>query len=285
MAPEDFCIVHIFDEPMLLPAAVAIQSIADNYHDNEDLHVVCCMPEGSEQAFESLNQMLDVDSRIVLKLVTIKKSEFGWLEKASNIESRHWAPTSIDFCKLFLGTLLPEYKKAIYMDIDVMAVSNIQPILDHPINGEVMAVIEIAGAEYGFLKSRGEAAHFSNGLLIMDLNWWRTSGIEETFQKHLQNVDETSMGGEEVSNLYLGKYWSPLPFTFNFMNFTRDKYGIPNYDESNSMPWHYKHAIIFHFAGRAKPWNYKEMVSKKDKSLLGERWRRMAEAAKNRFSH
>jgi len=279
MSSDKTCIAITFDINMALPAAVLIQSIVDNYFDFDELDVVCGFM-GSAEDFTYLNKLLSAiktDGRVQIKVIEISKEKFEWVEKLKNINARHHAPPSIDLCKLFLGSIFADYGKLIYLDTDMLVVKNIQPILDHPVTNKIMAIVDISGPEYYYLKSRGELAHLNTGFMIVDLNWWRDSDIEKQFLEHIEQAEIISMSAEELINLYAKSHWSPVPYTFNFFQYTRDRYGIPNYDESNILPQHYKHAIVFHFVGAAKPWNYEKMIQKKDESLLGEKWRRLAQ--------
>lgn len=276
------CIALTFDANMSLPAAVLIQSIVDNYFDYDDIDVVCGFM-GSPEELAELRKLISGivrDGRVNVKIVEITKEKFGWLDKLSGVKARHHAPPSIDLCKLFLGSVFADYKKAIYLDTDMLIVRNIQPILDHPMHNKITAIVDISGPEYYYLKSKGEIAHLNTGFMIVDLDWWRSSGIESKFLEHVEKAEIISMSAEELINIYAKPYWAPAPYTFNFFQYTRDVYGIPNYDESNILPQHYKHAIVFHFVGAAKPWNYEQLTRKKDTSLLGEKWRRMAEERK-----
>lgn len=276
------CISLIFDEKLVVPAAVLIQSISDNYHDNQELDIVCCIPGESKAPFNQVLSMVDVPKKINIKLVSLTVKMFPWLSILNKTSSDHWAPP-IERYKLFLGSFLSGYDKTIYLDTDTMVVKNIQPVLDHPMHNKFMAVPDVTGTEFQFLKSRGELSYLNNGVMIIDLEWWRSEKIEKTILDHLHKEQHVRVGSEELSNVYLKKYWHPLPFTFNFYAFSKDKYKNLNYDESSFLPEHYKHAIIFHFAGQAKPWNYEETLAKKDKSLLGEKWRRMAKVARDRL--
>lgn len=273
------CISLIFDFRLTVPAAVLLQSISNNYHDNEELDVVCCVPGESENIFNEVSSMVNLNPRINLKLVSLDPKNFPWLTLLDATSSDHWAPP-IERYKLFLGSFLSEYDKTIYLDTDMLIVKNIQPVLDHPMHNKIMAVVDVSGAEFQFLKSRGEAAYLTNGTMIIDLNWWREFEVEKIVLAHLEREPHVRVGSEELANIYLKNYWHPLPFSFNFYQFSRDKYGIPDYDESSFLPNHYKHAIVIHFVGQAKPWNYEEITTKKDDSLLGEKWRRMAKDAK-----
>lgn len=273
------CISLIFDSKLILPAAVLIQSISNNYYDNEDLDVVCCVSGESESIFNDVLSMVDLKPKINLKLVSLDPKNFPWLTLLDGTSSDHWAPP-IERYKLFLGSFLSEYDKTVYLDTDMLVIKNIQPVLDHPMHNKIMAVVDVTGAEFQFLKSRGEAAYLTNGTMIIDLNWWREFGVEEIVLAHLESKPHVRVGSEELANSYLKNYWHPLPFSFNFYQFSRDKYGIPDYDESSFLPDHYRHATVIHFVGQIKPWNFKELTGMGDTSLLGERWRKMAKAAK-----
>jgi lipopolysaccharide biosynthesis glycosyltransferase len=271
------CISLIFDKNVVVPAAVLIQSICDNYYDNDDLDVVCCIPNEDKSVFEEVTSMVKLPPRINLKLVPITAKKFPWSSEVNKTSTHQWPP--IERYKVFLGSLLSDYDKTIYLDTDMLVVKNIQPILDHPMYSKFMAVPDVIGTEFHFLKSRGETSYLNTGLMIIDLNWWREAEIEKIMLDHLKNNPYVRMATEELCNTYLKKYWHPLPFSFNFYAFSRNEFEAPNYDESSFLPTHYNHATIIHFAGLTKPWTYKEMIGREDSSLLGEKWRRMAKAA------
>jgi lipopolysaccharide biosynthesis glycosyltransferase len=171
---------------------------------------------------------------------------------------------------------LPDYDKVIYFDVDALVVDNIQPILDHKMYSPFMATVDVTGFEIMFLKSRGELPRLHAGTLIADLNWWRDSGIEDEFRAAMEEWDLTLGSDEDLLNRNetIRSNWTLIPFTFNFLFFTRDAYGIPDFDSSESLPLYYKHAIMIHFASQIKPWNYKKIVGKEDPSRIGAEWRR-----------
>lgn len=267
----------MFDKNIVLPAAVLIQSISDHYFLNYDLDIVCCVSGDSEQIFDEIQSLVNISSRINLKLVSINENNFPFIKDLEKAKTNHWAINpAAEMYKLFLGSLLEGYDKTIYIDCDVIAVNNIQPILEHPMTGKVMCVVDTTATEFSGPKLPAHRAYFNNGVVIADLNWWRDSNIEETFLNYIKETGFIAMGAEELYNLYLSAELHPLPFTFNFYQFTRDKDGIPNYDESVSLPTHYKSAILMHFGGGSKPWNFEKMTKKEDTSFLGKKWRKLA---------
>jgi lipopolysaccharide biosynthesis glycosyltransferase len=186
--------------------------------------------------------------------------------------------------RLFLGSVLSDYEKVIYFDVDALIVDNVQPILDHPMYSPFMATVDVTGFEIMFLKSRGETPRLHAGTLIADLNWWRSSGIETEFKEAMEEWDSTLGSDEDLlnRNLTIRSNWTLIPFTFNFLFFTRDAHGIPDFDSSESLPLYYKHAIMIHFASQIKPWNYKKIIGQEDPSRLGAEWRRREQLVKSR---
>lgn len=271
-------LVTIFDAGYIEQAAVFMDSVSENYHSHEELDLLCMLPEESAESFNELKDLVDLDPRINLKLVVVPTSEYGWLSEKT---AGHWG-TATTWYRLFLGSLLPEYDKAVYLDVDMLVVENIQPLLNHPMHNKFMSVMDTLGVEYLYQKTRGDVAYLTDGVFIVDLGWWRESGIEDVFKAHIQDNQPEILVEEHVLNTYIKPYWHPLPFTFNYYMFKRDRHGVPDFDEG-ILPVHYKHAIIFHFAGKVKPWTYEDViVGRQDESNLGAEWRRRLEVVRSR---
>jgi lipopolysaccharide biosynthesis glycosyltransferase len=281
MAESNYCIALIFDENLIVPAAVLIQSISEHYFLNDDLDIVCCIPGNSDDIFSQVLDLIDVDSRISVSMVSINKTDHPFIESLSSIKTNHWGSRT-ELYKMFLGSFLPnKYARAIYLDTDMLVVKNIQPILDYPTINNIMAVVDVTGTEFKYRDLNSHGVYFNNGFLIVNLEWWRKSKIAEKFISYIEKNKSISLGSEEVMNACIKSDWHPLPFTFNFYGFKRDKNGISNFDESDILPVHYKNAIVMHFVGAGKPWNF-EITNQEDKSLLGEKWRRSAAKLVNR---
>lgn len=273
-------IVTCIDANYVEAAAVFIESFSENYHINKELDIICVMPESDKSSFKWLSSTVKLNSRLNLSLRTVSKSTHKWIHDAS--VSDRWQKSPAVWYRVMLGSILAEYDKAIYFDPDILIVDNVQPILDHPMHGKLMAVQDVTGAAYMYGQGRGEVAWFSTGVLIIDLDWWRESNIEETLKQEIINNGASDLVDEHLLNKYLKDVWYPIPLTFNFYAFKSDAHGIPDYDSSFLHSGFYSHAIVMHFAGPCKPWNYKEITSKTDKSRLGEEWRRRRDLILNR---
>jgi lipopolysaccharide biosynthesis glycosyltransferase len=275
-------IAIVFDANYTEKAAVFLDSLSENYHGSEQLYVTCVVPEDADTAFKDLQKLTDVTPRINLIKVIYPKDLSDWISGA--VKQRFsWVP-SITWYRLFLGTVLADYDKVIYFDVDALIVDNIQPILDYPMHSPFMATVDITGFEIMFLKSRGDMPRLHAGTLVADLNWWRDSGIEDEFKSAMNEWDSTLGSDEDLLNRTptIRANWTLLPFTFNFLFFTRNAHGIPDFDSSESLPLYYKHAIMIHFASQIKPWNYKKIADTDDPSRIGAEWRRREAIVKAR---
>lgn len=274
-------IVTCIDANYVEAAAVFIESFSENYHINKELDIICVMPEEDREAFKWLSSTVEVNTRLNLKLKTVSsKSKYKWMHDA--FVSDRWQKSPAVWYRVMLGSILADYDKAIYFDPDILIVDNVQPILDYPMYGKLMAVMDVTGAAYLYGENRGETAWFSTGVLIIDLNWWRESNIEETLKQDIISNGAKDLVDEHLLNKYLKDVWYPLPLIFNFYAFNRDRHGAPDYDSTFLNPAFHKHAIVIHFAGPTKPWNYKETTTKTDKSLIGKDWIRRRNRVRNR---
>jgi len=266
-------IVTCIDANYVEAAAVFIESFSENYHTNKELDIICVMPDTDKEAFKWLSSTVSVNSRLNLKLRSVSsKSKYKWMHNAA--VSERWQKSPAVWYRVVLGSILHEYDKAIYFDPDILIVENVQPILEYPMYGKLMAVPDVTGAVYMYGENRGEVAWFSTGVLIIDLNWWRGSGIEDVLKQDVISGGAKELVDEHFLNKHLKDVWYPIPFTFNFYAFKSDSHGMPDYDKTFLHPAFYSHAIVMHFAGPCKPWNYKELTTKTDKSRLGAEWRR-----------
>lgn len=272
-------IVTTIDANYIEPAAVFFESFSDNYHNYKELDIVCVMPEEDAGAFDELAAMVNLDKRLKLKVRLVSPDRYRWTEEAA--VGDRWKHSKAAWYRLLLGSILDDYDKAIYFDPDILIVDNVQPILDHPMYNKFMAVFDTVGVQYFYSKGRGDVGWLTSGMLIIDLNWWREAGVEEWFREDVAANGSDELIDEHLLNKYLKPYWHPLPVTFNFYAFVKDAHGVPDFDQSY-LPVYYKHAIVMHFAGRVKPWTFKEIVTIDDPSDLGARWFKYLERVRNR---
>lgn len=264
-------IVVCTDSGYIEQTAVLFQSFADNYYYRKDIDLICVMPEDSASGFDRLPDLLNLDLRFNLKLVKASNKDFGWL---SNLKIGDKSIPPALWYRCFLGSLLPEYERAIYLDPDTLIVKDVQPLLDYPMHGALLATYDTVGVPWLYnLDSKNSLAHFVSGVLIMDLDWWRSSGVEGLMKDELLSDGPHDLLDEYLLNKYVKDQWYPLPPTFNFHSYMEDLHGVPDWDSTYLPTSFYENAIVFHFSGQIKPWNMEEIAQKSDTSKLGSLWR------------
>lgn len=262
------CIATLFNSKYIEPAAVLIQSLSDNYHGHEECDIVCITPAEDVLLVDDLKARLTLKQE--LNLVSVSLDDV----KSSEIESKeveHWAGSTLPFYKLFLGSLLSDYDKVIFLDADILIVRDIKPLLEYPMNRPFLAVPDLSEPERAGME---DWVIFNTGVFISDLGWWRSSGIERVFIDHLETNDATFFLDEDIFNQYLRHVWEPISPIYNFFKFEEDDYGISNRDVPLFKKY-FEKAIVVHFAGGDKPWNSKELIGRDDFSLLGLEWKRV----------
>jgi lipopolysaccharide biosynthesis glycosyltransferase len=256
------CISTVFDRGYLEQAAVFLQTFAENYHGEDTYNIVCIIPsEDIAYVAMTLPKMLTLPSTLELELriPTIPSSV-----DIKGINSEHWG-TNTSWYRLFIGSTLPDFDRVLLFDADMLVVDDVQPILDYPIASEFMASFD-AHKNIG-MRGKRHLTWFNAGFFIADLNWWRSSNVEEVFANHINSRELTVGIDDDVLNEYMRDVWKPLPLSFNFYYFEADDSNVPNWD-TTYLSDHHKEAIVLHFFGRNKPWNYSA-----DSSEVGSYWR------------
>jgi lipopolysaccharide biosynthesis glycosyltransferase len=261
------CLAVVFDRGYRDQAAVFIQSFAEHYSGEDSYEIVCIIPEAD---IEYCSNISDVVSLPKTLSVSYRPPVVPFDVDIDGIESEHWG-TNTSWYRLFVGSTLPDYDKVILFDADMLVMKDVQPILDFPAYGKVMAAYDVNPS--GLRKGMENMPVFNAGLFIADLNWWRDSRIEDTFVNHLKTQPMTIGIDDDVLNRYVKDVWYPLPITFNFYYFNENAEGLPDWD-SSYLGAQFRGAIIIHFFGGAKPWNYAYRSYKVDGSRIGIEWRK-----------
>lgn len=260
------CIATLFNTKYFEPVAVMLQSLSDNYHGQTEYDIVCITP--GDEAY----LVADLKSRLSLKetlnLVSISTESVRSLDIDSK-DVEHWGESTLPFYKLFFGSILQGYDKVIFLDADTMVVRDIDPLLTYPMNRPFLATMDFSGDDRVGMENW---AIFNTGVFIADLNWWRSSGIEEVFLNHIETKELTFFVDEDIFNVYLRHIWEPISPIFNYFRFYANEFGIYDWD-APTLKTYFDKAIVIHFAGQIKPWNYKSLAHKDDVSLIGSEWR------------
>jgi lipopolysaccharide biosynthesis glycosyltransferase len=183
------------------------------------------------------------------------------------------------YYRLYLPSLLQSLSRIIYLDADTVVLRDLAPIFDLPLNNfplaampdyalyyfELMSAIpvgerrrpvifylhNILGIEY-----RGPASYFNSGVMLLNLDAWRTLDIAARCVAFIERFDYPQWPDQDAVNVVCGQRFLALDARWNA--FARWCEAPSPLGPSNALtalqndwvhdPW------IVHFSGDCKPW-------------------------------
>ena len=168
--------------------------------------------------------------------------------------------------RLFIGDLLPpDLSRVLYLDCDLIVLDDLLQLTEFDMQGFPIAAVVDSGAPvfgHGMGCWREAAldprtAYFNAGVMLIDLDEWRTSNIGGRSLDAIGRFAATiTFGDQDVLNLSLNGNFSRLPLHWNQIHVLRQgghqAYNFASASEVDEAMFHPK---IVHFTGIAKPWH------------------------------
>lgn len=170
------------------------------------------------------------------------------------------------YYRILIPVLLPlSFHKAIYLDADVVVLGDLVRLWETPLGGKPLLAVQhedtLLSSPGGLPRYRewgipGEAKSLNSGVLVFDLDQWRsenlTGRIVGFLREHRQDIRLWDQDG--INGVLAGR-WGELEREWNVTVdcFLPDEKTVP----PHQMPERLKQeAAIVHFASATKPWNY-----------------------------
>jgi lipopolysaccharide biosynthesis glycosyltransferase len=161
--------------------------------------------------------------------------------------------------RISLGDYLPETAdKVIYLDCDILVLSDIKQLWEQPLDNKPLAAVENLSPKACKSLGFSRKDYFNSGVLIADLQWWRKNSMYDQAvsfikQHHseLQYIDQCTLNHIFQDN------WKKLPLSWNQQ---ADIYGVlKKYSDGcgyskNELQQAAINPGIVHFIGKQKPW-------------------------------
>ncbi|WP_414575270.1 glycosyltransferase family 8 protein [Anabaena sp. CCY 9402-a] len=253
------------DNNYAMPLAVTLYSALVNLEKGCTLYLYIIDGGITDQSKQRIQRVLNVE-HIDLHLQWISPSN---LTSLSHIKTPDWVSVAT-YLRLLIPDILPEiFKKAIYLDSDLLVKGNLKNLWNQEIaNYALLActdlVIPCVSSSLGIInyKELGltpDTPYFNAGVLVMNLPKWREEEISEKVWHYFsENADYVRMGDQEGLNAVLANKWGKLNPKWNVISH------ILCYESWKDSPFkeeirHIKDELIHkpdivHFAGVAKPW-------------------------------
>lgn len=246
-------IVTSFDENYLNYSLVMAKSLSTNYHGHHPIDLVCLVPENILHLQSWYSEQVGSKNINIIFRAAPELLENISLEATQNPATPY--VTSHAYQRVFVGSMLPEYEKAIYIDPDTLILRDIDPLLNYKSIHKFLAVLETVNSGRTVFNN-DDFAYFNSGVFIADLVFWRSEKIEEKLVAWIKNNPNSIYAEQDSLNAVLSEYVAPLPFHFNFFEWI--------VENNKLMGMEYDNPMIVHFVGHEKPWGDK-LVSKYSK--------------------
>ena len=232
--------------------ATAIKSIADNGSDG-NIYDIKVLTDGLSD--EVVGQLRAMDApRCEIEIIDVSDVVRAH-RRGIRSRLRDYYSESI-YYRIFISSLFPELERAIYVDCDVVLVSDIAELYDTDIGDNIFGVIadECIGAVPEFCEyverwvGVKPERYYNSGVLLMNLARFRSERIETSVTELISRFDFDTVAPDQ-----------------DYLNFlTRDKVfyldGVWNKQPNTANPIPPESLKLIHFNMFNKPWKYEGVL-------------------------
>lgn len=254
-------VVTLADEAFVLPLAVLARSILDNLGEGPDISLYVIDGGISEKSRRALLESWSCE-RLTVNWTA---PQFGTL---SHLPVWGRIPP-LTYARIFAPSCLPaDCSRAILLDADSLVLTDIARLWYEPMDGFHLlaprdAFVPFVSSPAGLarLEELGidpQAAYFSAGAMLIDLERWRDDDIPGLATSFLERAPVLRNHDQDALNAVLaGKWreidprWQVQPRTLNLPPSVTPHLDPAARELMRSDPW------LVHFSGRLKPWLYR----------------------------
>jgi lipopolysaccharide biosynthesis glycosyltransferase len=150
--------------------------------------------------------------------------------------------TKSTYARIFLEKLIPlNFKKCLYMDIDVLIKQDLNGLLNLEVEKSIIALPykQIPTANSRFFSN---SDYFNAGVMLINLEKWRRDCVMKKSLEIIEEHGSFEYADQDVLNIVLKDNWQYLNEKFNYI--VPRKKGEPKV----------VNPVVIHFAGFGKPW-------------------------------
>ena len=203
-----------------------------------------------------LNKKLE-DSFSQYKNITIRIAKFDPPGFADLPLAKGAYPVEI-YARFWVADYFPsDIERVLYLDGDMVIIGKINYLLDLDFNGKMLAAVQIPGSlvpeRLGYDDKFG---YFNSGVLVFNLKKWRAENTNALVVKTAFDIaDRLNDPDQDVLNYCFHDQYIALDYVWNAIS--------PFFKDTNELALSQSeirrvanNAVIVHFNGAAKPWNY-----------------------------
>lgn len=262
---EKINVVYITDERYAMPTCISVYSLTVNKACNDALNIYIICDEVSDKAKK---RFLALSSdRAYIDLIDVTEERYKALALtclyASNI---HVTATAL--FKLNLPDILQNEDKVVYVDGDTLIQKSLYNLYNCELNSNYVASVNdmMDKKDSGFSTYAAQVglrreSYFNSGVMLLNLEKMREDGITRKLLEYRENGINYYMD-QDAFNIVLGEKRVTLPYIYNFLSTVTDFFELEEisekyfHEEKHSIGECIETAVILHFAGGIKPWEY-----------------------------
>lgn len=250
--------------------AVALKSMLDNANQEYNYKIYVLTDSLNEYNIKSILALQTEYSSIEIVDVNAKLQESG---KMFHMRDYYSAAT---YYRFFIPEMFPQYSKGIYLDCDIVVISDISQLFKNDLNNklvagvtdEIVTDIEVFGEYVETVLGVERNKYFNAGILLLNLEELRKFKIEKKLYSLIGKYKFTVAQDQDYLNvlcngkiLYLNKLWNKTAFPDSAKDI------LPNiiHFKINFKPWHYSGVAFEKYF-----WNYAKQTDYY-KTLLNEK--------------
>jgi lipopolysaccharide biosynthesis glycosyltransferase len=272
-AKQPVIVVCAADDGYSMPLAVTASSALENLSERYSLLLYVIDGGIQEHNKQKIIKSLPsgrCDIRFLPKpdvIAGLAKELFQKSETQGMVQTKHILSASgAAYYRLFIPELLPDtVEKAIYLDCDLVVRGDLAQLWETSLEDQHLLAVQelwmpyvsIGLVNYKELNIPGEAKYFNSGVLVMNLNKWRSDRTTDKALDYLKhNQQYLRCYDQDVLNAVLAEQWGELDHRWNV---SPAIYRYPSWRESPVSEETFNSLIhdpyIIHYSTPSKPWS------------------------------
>lgn len=170
------------------------------------------------------------------------------------------------FYRLFIPIIIPEYERIIYLDSDLIVLSDVSKLMDIDLEGYALAASRDVVSEFiqnhAKIIGMNDANNmFNSGVMVINSKEYerqniRDMALELIYQDYMNTRRKYQFPDQDVLNALLEGKIKYLDSKWNVLAYFKDNINeIIEEDDRKSYMENIQNPYIVHFAGPRKPWN------------------------------
>jgi lipopolysaccharide biosynthesis glycosyltransferase len=262
------------DDNYAMQIAITIRSVLENL--GSDRKVVQYIIDGG---------IKEHNKRKILQAIDPERCHVNWLSnpdaliaKVEGLNNLHLGDSSAaahltiaTYYRILIPELLPhQYQKVIYLDCDLVINGDLGKLWDIEMGDNYLLAVQDQAAPYvssaaGLMNYQAlgiaaDAKYFNAGVLVINLEKWRSERIDSQLLEYLKNYQDFIRWHDQdaLNGVLAGKWgeldprWNQMPQIYSYSSWQDSPFSETTYNNIVRDPY------IIHFSSSSKPWNSRE---------------------------